>query len=70
MEERTCLYLSLEGALQSLPERERQVIALRFARDMTQQQVEPHHRRVARCRSAASEKRALLRALREKLCDT
>ena len=39
MEERTCLYLSLEEALLSLPERERQVIALRFARDMTQQQV-------------------------------
>ena len=39
MEERTCLYLSLEEALESLPEREPQVIALRYARDMTQQQV-------------------------------
>ena len=39
MEERTCLYLSLEEALATLPERERQVIALRYARDMTQQQV-------------------------------
>lgn len=39
MEERTCLYLSLEEALETLPERERQVIALRYARDMTQQQV-------------------------------
>lgn len=39
MEEKTCLYLSLEEALDTLPERERQVIALRFARDMTQQQV-------------------------------
>ena len=39
MEERTCLYLSLEDALKTLPERERQVIALRYARDMTQQQV-------------------------------
>ena len=39
MEERTCLYLSLEEALKTLPERERQVIALRYARDMTQQQV-------------------------------
>ena len=39
MEGRTCLYLSLEEALETLPERERQVIALRYARDMTQQQV-------------------------------
>ena len=39
LEERTCLYLSLEEALETLPERERQVIALRYARDMTQQQV-------------------------------
>ena len=39
MEERTCLYLSLAEALETLPERERQVIALRYARDMTQQQV-------------------------------
>lgn len=39
MEERTCLYLSLEEARETLPERERQVIALRYARDMTQQQV-------------------------------
>ena len=53
MEERTCLYLSLEEALETLPERERQVIALRYARDMTQQQVShlpgngSIHRRVA-----------------------
>lgn len=39
MEERTCLYLSLGEAMRTLPERERQVLALRFSRDLTQQQV-------------------------------
>ena len=68
MEERTCLYLSLEGALQSLPERERQVIALRFARDMTQQQVS-RIIGVSQVQVSRIEKRALA-ALREKLCDT
>ena len=68
MEDRTCLYLSLEGALQSLPERERQVIALRFARDMTQQQVS-RIIGVSQVQVSRIEKRALA-ALREKLCDT
>ncbi|MBC5695524.1 sigma-70 family RNA polymerase sigma factor [Agathobaculum hominis] len=68
MEERTCLYLSLEGALQSLPERERQVIALRFARDMTQQQVS-RIIGVSQVQVSRIEKRALA-ALRERLCDT
>ena len=68
MEERTCLYLSLEGALQSLPEREQQVIALRFARDMTQQQVS-RIIGVSQVQVSRIEKRALA-ALREKLCDT
>ena len=39
MEERTCLYLSLGEALRELPERDRQVLTLRFSRDLTQQQV-------------------------------
>lgn len=67
MEDRTCLYLSLEGALQSLPERERQVIALRFARDMTQQQVS-RIIGVSQVQVSRIEKRALA-ALREKLCE-
>ena len=67
-EERTCLYLSLEEALLSLPERERQVIALRFARDMTQQQVS-RIIGVSQVQVSRIEKRALA-ALREKLCDT
>lgn len=39
MEERTCLYLSLREAIGTLSEREQQVLALRFSRDLTQQQV-------------------------------
>lgn len=39
MEERTCLHLSLHEALQDLPERDRQVLSLRYSRDLTQQQV-------------------------------
>lgn len=39
MEERTCMYLSLKEAITTLPERDREVIALRFTRDLTQQQV-------------------------------
>ena len=53
---------------QSLPERERQVIALRFARDMTQQQVS-RIIGVSQVQVSRIEKRALA-ALREKLCDT
>ena len=68
MEDRTCMYLSLEDALQSLPERERQVIALRFARDMTQQQVS-RIIGVSQVQVSRIEKRALA-ALREKLCET
>lgn len=68
MEERTCLYLSLEEALETLPERERQVIALRYARDMTQQQVS-RIIGVSQVQVSRIEKRALA-ALREKLCDT
>ena len=68
MEDRTCMYLSLEGALQSLPERERQVIALRFARDMTQQQVS-RIIGVSQVQVSRIEKRSLA-ALREKLWET
>ena len=39
MEERTCLHLSLYDALRQLPDRDRQVIALRYSRDLTQQQI-------------------------------
>mgnify|MGYP002248664262 FL=1 len=39
MEERTCLHLSLHDALQDLPDRDRQVLSLRYSRDLTQQQV-------------------------------
>lgn len=39
MEERTCLYLSLGEAVRTLPARDQQVLALRFSRDLTQQQV-------------------------------
>ena len=39
MEERTCLRLSLHEALQDLPDRDRQVLSLRYSRDLTQQQV-------------------------------
>ena len=39
MEERACLHLSLHEALQDLPDRDRQVLSLRYSRDLTQQQV-------------------------------
>lgn len=39
MEERACLYLSLHDAMEQLPARDKEVLALRFSRDLTQQQV-------------------------------
>ncbi|MCQ5130562.1 sigma-70 family RNA polymerase sigma factor [Butyricicoccus faecihominis] len=39
LEERACLYLSLREAIRTLPERDQEVLALRFSRDLTQQQV-------------------------------
>ena len=41
MEERTCLHLSLHEALQDLPDRDRQVLSLRYSRDLTQQAGQP-----------------------------
>ncbi len=38
IEDRTCMYLSLHDAIRTLPDREREVLNLRFSRDMTQQQ--------------------------------
>jgi len=38
MEERTCLYLSLQEAIRTLSLREQNVLTFRFVRDMTQQQ--------------------------------
>ncbi len=38
MEDRACMYLSLRDAIRTLPEREREVLDLRYSRDMTQQQ--------------------------------
>jgi len=38
MEDRACMYLSLRDAIRTLPDREREVLALRYSRDMTQQQ--------------------------------
>lgn len=38
MEERTCLYLSLQEAIHTLSPREQNVLMFRFVRDMTQQQ--------------------------------
>ena len=65
MEERACLYLSLGEALGALPERERQVLALRFSRDLTQQQVS-RIIGVSQVQVSRIEKRAIA-ALREKL---
>ena len=65
MEERTCLYLSLGEAIHALPERERQVLALRFSRDLTQQQVS-RIIGVSQVQVSRIEKRAIA-ALREKL---
>ncbi len=38
IEDRTCMYISLHDAIRTLPDREREVLDLRFSRDMTQQQ--------------------------------
>ena len=65
MEERACLYLSLGEAIHALPERERQVLALRFSRDLTQQQVS-RIIGVSQVQVSRIEKRAIT-ALREKL---
>ena len=67
MEERTCLYLSLGDAVRSLPERDRQVLALRFSRDLTQQQVSKIIG-VSQVQVSRIEKRAI-QALREKLTE-
>lgn len=67
MEERTCLYLSLWEAIATLPEREREVLALRFTRDMTQQQV-ARMIGVSQVQVSRIEKRAI-QALREKLTE-
>ena len=65
MEERACLYLSLGEAIHALPERERQVLALRSSRDLTQQQVS-RIIGVSQVQVSRIEKRAIA-ALREKL---
>ena len=67
MEERTCLYLSLRDAMRGLPEREQQVLALRFSRDLTQQQVS-RIIGVSQVQVSRIEKRAI-QALREKLVE-
>lgn len=65
MEERACLYLSLGEALGALPDRERQVLSLRFSRDLTQQQV-ARIIGVSQVQVSRIEKRTIA-ALREKL---
>lgn len=67
MEERACLYLSLDEAVKRLPERDRQVLALRFSRDMTQQQVAKVIG-VSQVQVSRIEKRAI-EVLREKLIE-
>ena len=67
MEERTCLYLSLRDAMRGLSEREQQVLALRFSRDLTQQQVS-RIIGVSQVQVSRIEKRAI-QALREKLTE-
>ncbi|MGO5028294.1 sigma-70 family RNA polymerase sigma factor [Candidatus Agathobaculum pullicola] len=67
MEERTCLYLSLSEAIGTLPERERQVLSLRFSRDLTQQQVSKIIG-VSQVQVSRIEKRAI-EALRKKLIE-
>ena len=65
MEERTCLYLSLREALTLLPERDREVLALRFSRNLTQQQV-AQIIGISQVQVSRIEKRAIA-ALRERL---
>ena len=65
MEERTCLHLSLYEALRQLPDRDRQVIALRYSRDLTQQQVS-HIIGVSQVQVSRIEKKAIEK-LREML---
>ncbi len=67
MEERTCLYLSLREALAALPSRDREVLALRFSRDLTQQQT-ARIIGVSQVQVSRIEKRAI-QALREKLLE-
>ena len=67
LEERACLYLSLGEALRTLPDRDRQVLALRFSRDLTQQQVS-RIIGVSQVQVSRIETRAI-QALREKLMD-
>nr|WP_297171165.1 sigma-70 family RNA polymerase sigma factor [uncultured Agathobaculum sp.] len=67
MEERACLYLSLGEAMRSLSAREQQVLALRFSRDLTQQQVSKIIG-VSQVQVSRIEKRAI-QALREKLIE-
>ena len=67
MEERACLYLSLGEALRDLPERDRQVLTLRFSRDLTQQQVSKIIG-VSQVQVSRIEKRAIA-VLREKLTE-
>ncbi|MDO4269416.1 MAG: sigma-70 family RNA polymerase sigma factor [Eubacteriales bacterium] len=67
MEERACLYLSLGEAIKTLPERDREVLALRFVRDLTQQQAAKVIG-VSQVQISRIEKRAI-EALREKLIE-
>lgn len=67
MEERTCLHLSLGEAMRALPEREQQVLSLRFSRDLTQQQVSKIIG-VSQVQVSRIEKRAIA-ALRKKLME-
>ena len=67
MEEGTCLRLSLREALAALPDRDRTVLALRFSRDLTQQQVS-RIIGVSQVQVSRIEKRAI-QTLREKLLE-
>lgn len=67
IEERTCMYLSLRDAINSLNDKEREVIDLRFSRDMTQQQA-ARVMGVSQVQISRLEKRAI-QTLREKLAE-